>query len=324
MARLARGLRQIDVFCAHPYLGNPLAVVLDGSGLSDDAMQRFARWTHLAETTFVLPPSPGAAAAGADYRVRIFSPGYEMPFAGHPTLGTCHAWLEAGGVPRAGTTVLQECQAGLIRIRQTATASGRRLAFAAPALTRSAPVGTVCADFAAALGLPSDRILAAQHLCNGPRHFGLLVDSAATVLALEPDRGALARVLQANGTSGIGVASMEYGPDAPLLIARSNREARAFGQRSAQDNAPAAARDTAAEVRFFFDALGVVEDTVTGSFQASLAQWLMEDGYAPERYEAAQGRCTGGDGRVYVERDSTGTVWIGGDTVTCIAGEVWL
>jgi PhzF family phenazine biosynthesis protein len=129
--------KQVDVFTAKPYFGNALAVVMDGSGMSDADMQRFARWTNLAETTFLLPPTPAAQAQGADYRVRIFTPGYEMPFAGHPTIGSCHAWLEAGGTPKLTDRVVQECPVGLIQIRRT-TATGQRLAFAAPPLQRHA------------------------------------------------------------------------------------------------------------------------------------------------------------------------------------------
>ena len=130
---LQRTFRQVDVFTAIPYAGNPLAVVLDGNGLDDAALQRFARWTNLSETTFVLPPTEAARAAGADYRVRIFTPGGELPFAGHPTLGTCHAWLEAEGTPQDETVIVQECAVGLVRIRRR----GRQLAFAAPADRKS-------------------------------------------------------------------------------------------------------------------------------------------------------------------------------------------
>ena len=149
-----RPFQQVDVFTATPYLGNALAVVLDGAGLSDAQMQNFARWTNLSETTFLLPPTPEAAAAGADYQVRIFAPGYEMPFAGHPTLGSCHAWLQAGGLPRDPARVVQQCKAGLVVISRTPHADspgGQRLAFAAPPLVRSAPTPEVGAALAAAL-----------------------------------------------------------------------------------------------------------------------------------------------------------------------------
>ena len=188
-----RPYAQVDVFTATPYFGNPLAVVLDGSGLADAQMQRFAQWTNLSETTFLLPPTPEAAAQGADYRVRIFTPGGELPFAGHPTLGSCHAWLQSGGTPRAradaegSQTIVQECAVGLVAIRR----EGARLAFAAPPLVRSVPNETELAAVAAALGLERTRIRAAQRLNNGPVWLGLLLDSAETVLALEPNHMAL-------------------------------------------------------------------------------------------------------------------------------------
>ena len=188
----ARPFKQVDVFGAAPYLGNPLAVVLDGSGLSDAQMQQFAHWTHLSETTFVFPPTDEGRAAGADYRVRIFTPGGELPFAGHPTLGSCHAWLEAGGTPRASgaaggapkapNEIVQECKAGLIRIRR----EGTRLAFCAPPLRRSEPSPALLAQVAAALGLEVHQIIAAQLLDNGPLWLGLLLDSPQT--AMRPTR----------------------------------------------------------------------------------------------------------------------------------------
>ena len=178
-----RPFKQVDVFTATPYFGNPVAVVLDGSGLSDDDMQRFAQWTNLSETTFVLPPSLAAARAGADYQVRIFTPGGELPFAGHPTLGTCHAWLEAGGTPQSTDFIVQECKVGLVKIRREEA----RLAFAAPALKRSAPSPSLLAQVAAALNLKHNQIIAAQLLDNGPVWLGLLLDSTQTVLQINPD-----------------------------------------------------------------------------------------------------------------------------------------
>ena len=197
--RTTRPFAQVDVFTALPYLGNPLAVVLDGAGLSDAGMQAFARWTNLSETTFLLPPSPEGQAQGADYRVRIFTPGGELPFAGHPTLGSCHAWLEAGGTPRAADTIVQECQAGLIHIRR----DGTRLAFGAPPLKRSNPSPKLLAQVAAALGLKPDHIIAAQHLDNGPQWLGLLLDSPHTVLQLQPDHNALKDLGQKVGVAGV-------------------------------------------------------------------------------------------------------------------------
>jgi PhzF family phenazine biosynthesis protein len=301
-----RAFKQVDVFTATPYYGNPLAVVLDGTGLSDAQMQHFAHWTNLSETTFVLPPTPEGAAKGADYRVRIFTPGAELPFAGHPTLGTCHAWLQAGGKPRAKGQIVQECGVGLVQIRH----EGGQLAFAAPKLTRSAPSPSQLALIAQALGLKSQQIIAAQMLDNGPVWLGLLLDSVQTVLGLQPDHLALKNL----GVK-VGVVAVEEAPEAaPTLIARSNREARAF----VHTEAPSV------EVRAFAAPVGVIEDPVTGSLNASLAQWLMADGYAPTTYTASQGTCLGRAGRVQLSRDAEGQVWVGGESVTCVDGTVTL
>lgn len=310
-----RPFKQVDVFGAAPYRGNPLAVVLDGAGLSDTAMQQFAHWAQLSETTFLLPPSTQGAAAGADYRVRIFTPRNELPFAGHPTLGSCHAWLEAGGAPRAEGAIVQECPLGLVRIRRTNTPD-TRLAFAAPPLQRSAPDPALLARVSAALGLRTGQVIAAQLLDNGPVWLGLLLDSPQTVLHLEPDHLALK-----NLGLKVGVAGVEVALPAPLLIARSNREARAFGTRRAVSFAADA---TALEVRAFAAAEGIPEDPVTGSLHASLAQWLIADGHAPGSYVATQGSCLGRHGQVHIDCDATAQVWVGGDCVTCIDGRVRL
>ena len=321
-----RPFQQVDVFTATPYRGNALAVVLDGAGLSDAQMQNFARWTNLSETTFLLPPTAEAAAAGADYQVRIFAPDHEMRFAGHPTLGSCHAWLQAGGVPRDPARVVQQCKVGLVNISRTAHAAspgGQRLAFAAPPLVRSAPTPEVAAALAAALGLHASQIVAAQHLCNGPQHFGFLVDEAATVLALEPDLTALARLMPQLGISGLGLAAVASDAAAPGLIARSNREARAFG--GAAQGVQQAPDEATVEVRLFFPTgPQIIEDPVTGSFNASMAQWLIAEGHAPARYTAAQGSCLGVEGRVHIAQDANGQVWVGGDVVTCVDGQVLL
>jgi len=311
----SRPFKQVDVFTDRPYLGNPLAVVLDGTGLSDAEMQRFARWTNLSETTFVLPPTPDAAAQGADYQVRIFTPAYEMPFAGHPTLGSCHAWLEHDGAPRNRDEIVQQCKVGLVRIRRT----GKRLAFAAPPLQRHDPTREVASKVAAALGLSKTHVLAMQHLTNGPKHFGVLVDTIEHVLELQPNFAALQPLMPDMRVTGIGVVALASESDAPALITRSNREARAFGASVATDTAIPAE----AEVRFFFTGNRLVsEDMVTGSFNASVAQWLMTDSLAPRDYVAAQGSCIGCEGRVHLSMDDAGQVWVGGDAVTCISGMV--
>ena len=308
----SRPYSQVDVFTDTPYYGNALAVVHDGTDLSDADMQRFAAWTNLPETTFLLPPTSEGAAAGADYRVRIFTPARELPFAGHPTLGTCHAWLQAGGQARGGDTIVQECAIGLVRVRR----DGVRLAFAAPLLTRTEPAPAVVRRLAMALGISPGQILAAQDLNNGPRQFGVLLDNPHTVLEIQPDPVVLRGWLDDTGHSGVGVAA-RYGHDSGAhLIQRSNREARAFG------TAPQTEAPVDLEVRFFANDLVVVEDPITGSFNASMAQWLIAEGHMPQRYTAAQGRAIGRDGRVYIERDTLGQVWVGGAVVTCIAGSV--
>ena len=285
----SRPFAQVDVFTAQAYLGNPLAVVLDGAGLDDAAMQGFARWTNLSETTFVLPPSPDAAAQGADYQVRIFTPGGELPFAGHPTLGSCHAWLQAGGVPRVAGRIVQQCQAGLVPIRQ----DGTRLAFAAPPLQRRDPSPSHLAQVAAALGLQARHLVAAQLLDNGPVWLGLLLDSADTVLGLRPDHARLKDL-------GQDVGVIHVGPNAS---------------------------DTAQPgvvVRAFAAPMGNPEDPVTGTLNASLAEWLIADGLAPRSYLVAQGECLGRAGRVHIRQDDDHQIWVGGRAVTCIEGTVLL
>jgi PhzF family phenazine biosynthesis protein len=279
-----RAFKQVDVFTPVAYKGNPLAVVLDGTDLSDEQMQHFAAWTNLSETTFLLPPTHDTA----DYRVRIFTPGGELPFAGHPTLGSCHAWLQAGGRPRRGDLIVQECKQGLVSLRR----QGEQLAFAAPASKRTAPSPAVLAQVAAALGLKANQVLAAQSLDNGPVWLSLLIDGPPTVLGLRPDHSAL----RAFGLK-IGVAAR---------------------YRDARDGEPML------EVRAFAAPVGIPEDPVTGSLNASLAQWLIDEGHLPTRYIAAQGACVGRAGCVHVERDEQGQVWIGGATVSCIDGTVLL
>jgi PhzF family phenazine biosynthesis protein len=176
---VTRALHHVDVFTAEPYRGNPVAVVLDGAGLSTGQMQRFAHWMNLSETTFVLPPSD----PGADYQVRIFTPAAELPFAGHPTLGTCHAWLAAGGTPRQEGTVVQQCGAGLVTLRQT----GNGLAFAAPPVLRDGPVEEeLLGRIASMLGIGRAGIVDASWADNGPGWVAVLLASAAAVLAVKP------------------------------------------------------------------------------------------------------------------------------------------
>ena len=273
-----RPFRQVDVFTAEPYLGNPVAVVQDGSGLTDAQMQSFARWTNLSETTFLLPPTDPQA----DYRVRIFTPGGELPFAGHPTLGSCHAWLAAGGQPRDANTVVQQCGVGLVRVRR----DGARLAFAAPPLRRTGPVEPALrAQVLASLKLADAQVQRLEWIDNGPGWMGALLPDAATVLALQPDFAAM------HGLK-LGVV----GPHP-------------------------AGSECQFEVRAFVPTLGVPEDPVTGSLNAGLAQWLIGAGLAPESYVAAQGAALGRAGRVHVRRDGA-DVWIGGDVVAVVSGTV--
>lgn len=274
-----RSFSQVDVFTSAPYAGNPVAVVLDGTGLGSDDMQRFAHWTNLSETTFLLPPQD----AGADYRVRIFTPVAELPFAGHPTLGSCHAWLAAGGTARESGLVVQECGTGLVSVRQTDPG----LSFAAPPLIREGPVEeALVRRIAALLGLERGAIVDAQWADNGPGWVAVLLGSAEEVLALRPGAVDL----------DIGVVG-PYPEDSP----------EAF------------------ELRAFFPKDGAtVEDPVTGSLNASVAQWLLSTGRASAPYVASQGTALSRAGRVHVSRDSEGTIWVGGATVTCISGEVEL
>ena len=272
-----RPFSQVDVFTTTPYAGNPVAVVLDGMGLTDEAMQRFAHWTNLSETTFVLSPS----ASEADYRVRIFTPTVELPFAGHPTLGTCHAWLSQQEGVQDRNVVVQECGAGLVDIRRTAEG----LAFAAPPLLRSGPVDEVMVErIAAALRIERGAIADAQWADNGPGWVAVLLGSADEVLALRP-----------------GYVDFDLGVVGPY-----------------PEGSP-----EAFELRAFFPKDGVtVEDPVTGSLNASVAEWLLRTGRAQAPYVASQGTALGRAGRVHVSRDRDGKIWVGGGAVTCVSGIV--
>ncbi|WP_156679484.1 PhzF family phenazine biosynthesis protein [Sphingomonas profundi] len=281
---MARPFQLIDVFGVAPFSGNPLAVVAAAEDLDTEAMQRITRWLNLSETTFLLPPRH----AEADYRVRIFTLAHELPFAGHPTLGTCHAWLAGGGQPRDPGRIVQECGAGLIPIRRDGDdGDGDRLAFAAPPLVRSGPVDdATLAEAAAVLRIDPATIVEAQWADNGPGWLAVMLASAEAVLALEPARAHDRRV-------DIGVV----GPHAP-------------------------GGEAAWEIRALFSGAHgeIMEDPVTGSLNASIAQWLFASGRATDRYVAAQGTRLGRTGRVHVERDAAGTIWIGGRTATLFSG----
>ncbi len=273
--------RQVDVFSSEPWLGNALAVVHDADDLTDDEMAAFARWTNLSETTFLCRPTDPAA----DYRVRIWTTSGELPFAGHPTLGSAHAWLEAGGRPH-GEDVVQQCGAGLVPVRRSP-----RLGFAAPPLRRSGEVDRGLRDrVVTALGIDDATVEGMAWTDNGPGWVGVDLGSARAVLAVVPDVAAF---------TDLKVA----------VIGRWDADA---------------ARDLGAdvEVRAFYAAgQDFGEDPVTGSANAGLAQWLIGAGALPEAYVARQGTAVGRDGRVWVEaRD--GEVWVSGDTVTRIEGRV--
>jgi len=318
----SRPFTQVDVFTQQPYLGNPVAVVLDGAELDDAMMQQFAQWTQLSETTFVLPPTAAGRSQGADYRVRIFTPGGELPFAGHPTLGTAHAWREAGGMAQHPDCIVQECGVGLVRIQRAAPLGA--WAFAAPALQRLDVDASEIQNVCAALKLDSERILRAQHLHNGPQWLGLLIDNPSTLLNLSPDHAALKRT-----GFKVGVAALHAVQPKPALIGRVNREAMAFAQSGHQTAWQEGQHlettlASALEVRAFAAAIGIPEDPVTGSLNASLAQWLIAEGLLPQRYTASQGTVLGREGRIYIEQSATGQVWVGGQAVTCIKGQVYL
>ena len=272
---------QVDVFTAAPLKGNPLAVVVDAAGLSDEDMAAFARWTNLSETTFLLPPTDPAA----DYRVRIFTPGGELPFAGHPTLGSAHAFLASGGDVKKPGEVVQQCAIGLVRVKR----DGGRLAFAAPPLQRSGPVEepALRAQALAALLVAPEALLDLVWVDNGPGWMVARLPDAATVRALQPDFVAM---------QGLKLGVVGACP---------------------------AGGECQFEVRAFVPDLGVPEDPVTGSLNAGLALWLQGAGLAGDVYVAAQGAALGRAGRVHVKREADAT-WIGGDVTPLIHGQVRL
>ena len=274
---MPRPYQVVDVFTTAPYMGNPVAVVLEAGGLTTEQMQQFAHWTNLSETTFVLAPEHPEA----DYRVRIFTPVSELPFAGHPTLGTCHAWLEESRHPAGDARIVQECAAGLVPIQRTAG----RLAFAAPPLVRSGPVDEEeLAHVAATVNIDPAAIVAAQWADNGPGWVAILLESAEAVLAVRP-----------------GLVDHEVGLVGPY---------------------PAGAPE-AFELRAFFLKDGAtLEDPVTGSLNASVAQWLVGTGRATPPYVALQGAALGRAGRIHISAEPDGQIWVGGGTITCVRGEV--
>jgi PhzF family phenazine biosynthesis protein len=277
---MTRPFQLIDVFGSGGFTGNPLAVIADAEGLSTEEMQAITRWLNLSETAFLLPPTD----AGADYRVRIFTHAQELPFAGHPTLGSCHAWLEAGGQPRADGAVIQQCGAGLVRIER----QGEQLAFAAPPQRRSdAPTREELDEACAVLRIAPEEIVDAHWVDNGPGWIAVMLASAEAVLAVEPAR-------HHPRYAAVGLV----GPHPP-------------------------GSETAFEIRAIFgDAQGaLLEDPATGSLNASVGQWLFESGRVSSAYVAAQGARLGRSARIHVSCDPDGQVWVGGRTVTLFRGD---
>jgi len=275
-----RQFQLVDVFGDESFTGNALAVIADGSDLDTETMQAITRWFNLSETTFLLPPTETAA----DYRVRIFTLERELPFAGHPTLGTCHAWLKAGGQPKRGDRIVQQCGAGLIPLRR----SQQGLAFAAPPVIRDGPIDDAKLDeIVGLLGIARDDIVEARWADNGPGWAAVLLASADAVLAVEPARAHPRRI-------DVGI----IGPYPP-------------------------GSDIAFELRTFFSDPhgGIVEDPVTGSFNASAAQWMLASGRAQSPYVASQGTRLGRRGRIAIDQDGEGALWIGGATETLFSGE---
>lgn len=279
MTPTSRRFHQVDVFTERALCGNPLAVVVDADGLADADMVALARWTNLSETSFLLPPTDPLA----DYRVRIFTPGGELPFAGHPTLGSCQAWLAAGGRPRDEAEVVQQCAIGRVRVRR----DGPRFAFAAPPLRRTGPVDhALLTQIAHGLGVGPDAIVASQWVDNGPGWVAVMLADRDQLLALRPDLSALDGLM-------LGVVAPWIGGDAQF------------------------------EVRAFVGSTPGYEDPVTGSLNASLAQWMIAQGLAPQAYVASQGTAMQRAGRVHV-RSEGDTVWVGGEVLELIRGSIAL
>lgn len=286
-----RRFAQVDVFSAVPFQGNPVAVIVDADGLDESQMARIANWTNLSETTFVLPPDDPAA----DYRLRIFTPHRELPFAGHPTLGSAAAWLDAGGAPKHEDRIVQECGAGLVDIRRTPRRGGltdpaaepsEALAFAAPDRLRSGPLDDAYVDqIAVALGVDRSEILGHQWADNGPGWAAVRLANAEKVLALTPDFSAI--------------------PDAKLGVLGAHPEGSEHEY----------------EIRAFVPGVGVAEDPVTGSLNASVAQWLIGENLAPNSYTATQGTALGRSGVVSITAEDD-EIWVGGATSVCIRGTV--
>jgi PhzF family phenazine biosynthesis protein len=281
-----RAFHLVDVFADTPFTGNPLAVVDQADGLSTDAMLKITRWLGFSETTFLLPPDNAAA----DYKVRIFTPAGELPFAGHPTLGTAHSWLKAGGTPKTAGRIMQQCGIGLVKVKQ----EGDRLAFAAPPTIRSGPLDdTLIDEICDVLNIERAAIIDHQWLDNGPGWMGIMLRDAEAVRAVKPN-GTWRRRVDIGIIGKVGIIGAE------------------------QD-----AADTQWELRAIFsNHIGsLIEDPVTGSLNASTAQWLYASGRQTGPYVAAQGSCIGRAGRVHISQDADGSVWVGGRCHSLFTGE---
>lgn len=277
--RRLRPFAQVDVFSKRPFQGNPVAVIIDATDLNDEDMASIARWTNLSETTFILPPT----IENADYRLRIFTPTGELPFAGHPTLGSARAWLDNGGTPQTPGMITQECAAGLVAIR----IEDDQLAFAAPPLVRTGPLDEEHLNrIATAFGISRAQIIDHQWVDNGPGWAAVQLNSAKEVLALDPDFSLI--------------------PDAKVGAVGAYPEGSPH----------------AFEIRAFAPAMGVPEDPVTGSLNASVAQWLIVAGRAPERYTVAQGARLGRSGEITISVDGE-TIWVGGEAHVLFRGEAF-
>ncbi len=279
-----RDFAQVDVFANTPYLGNPVAVVVEAAGMTDDEMATLARWTNLSETTFILPPTDPAA----DYRLRIFTPGGELPFAGHPTLGSAHAWLENGGKAKKAGHLVQECGVGLVTLTSTLDENGRtQLSFQAPATVNSGEIpAELLHEIIDALGIQKSDIVAHQVVDNGPGWVCVQLASAEMVLALDP----------------------QFKDDSTLMLGLVGAHPEGS--------------EASFELRAFAPKINVYEDPVTGSLNASVAQWLYRSGQAKGQYIASQGTRVGRQGLIALTQDLDGEVWVGGSTITCIRGSI--
>ena len=281
-----RYFMQLDVFADHPGRGNPLGVVFDAEGLDAATMQAIAAWLNLSETTFVLP----ASQTGADYRLRIFTPKQELPFAGHPSVGTAHAVLERGLVAARNGQLVQECAAGLLPLRVDGEGNSRRLHVRAPrGVERQAEASAILATLQDARA----GALRAALIDNGPRWWCIELADEATVRGLAPHLDAMAQATIATGAVGVAV----------------------FARCMAQPYALV--------VRAFVPADGIPEDPVTGSANAAIAAWMHSNSALPSAsFLSSQGREMGRDGMVEVHVDSEDEVWIGGQTQTVVEGQL--